>query len=378
MSGDSSASYYIAFFCLVVAALPAYRLYRHWKVTSGPREITARPPANDERLDGADFARSLLFVLVGVGLAIFAFTPMAARLAQAPQFFPVMMGLLGIWVLGGTALGIRNGRIEPMSRGSSPTYERSSQPRRFWASVAWNSLWGVSFLVMAVWINGDTVTDENEARCMEYSANETIADIREACQQVIRAADEAIQKGPSDGEAYHRRAFAEWITGDTAKALTDYATALRLSPGNSDILVDRGLLYLGTAKFDLAIADFNRAHELSPSEIWPLVNRGIAYAWKGDRARAEADFAVARAIDPKNEVLLRGEALLAENAGDHRLAIAKLDESLKVDPGNRWAIETRERFDRYRRQEDALYGPEPANLVSAPTAPDRSGAANSP
>lgn len=86
---------------------------------------------------------------------------------------------------------------------------------------------------------------------------------------------------------------------DLDKALADCNEALRLWPGDPQLLGDRGLVFLRLNQPDRAIADYNAALKMAPRQAWSLYGRGVAELTKGDKSKGDADMAAAVAIAPR-------------------------------------------------------------------------------
>ena len=350
-----------------VAFAPARYVFEHVLHDPRRRDIT-RPP---EDL-GWRSSRQLLLsgaALAGLAaLAVFIFTPAAERFAHSRSFWPALLAVFGTFACGTVVRGLANGRIEPLVRGVSSTYERATQPKRFWASMAWNAALGAGLLVggthgTTMW-ERDTCFDPRggaetaQARieaCDALLANATDDEQRALAlaergighdwigddQQAIADYSESLRLAPSDANTLYNRARLYARTGDPRRAIADYDASLALQPNNRNALFNRGLILLDTGLPEKSVPDFTRAHALDPADPWPLANRGLAHAWTDERALAEADFAAVRAIDPTNQVMLHGEAVLAMRAEDFRSAIASLSEALRHDPNDMWALRMR-------------------------------------
>jgi tetratricopeptide (TPR) repeat protein len=279
-----------------IAFTPARYVYRYIVHSPAGRDITKPAPDLSWR-DSSQFVRNLGILAGLLGLAIFIFTPTADQFARSPRFWPILMAAFGAWALLSVAKGFVTGGIQPFIKGIYGTYDRDTQTKRFWASMAWNAALGTLFIWIALGLNEDTSAEITAAECRNANL---LKDRRLACDEVIR-----------------------------------------LRPNDADGYFDRGLMSLNSYAFDEAIADFTRAHELDPKDPWPIANRGIAFAWKKDRANAEKDFEAVRVMDPSNPVMLRGEALVRMNAGDLRGAAERLTASMVRDPDNLWALRTR-------------------------------------
>jgi tetratricopeptide (TPR) repeat protein len=307
-----------------------------------------------------------LALIVGLAaLAVFIFTPAAEQFADSPTFVPILMIAGGAWALSTVGWGLATGRIQPIAKGFWETYQRETQPKRFWASLAWNAIFGCMCLWLAFKVNEQPSDDKCYDTRNAYSAQEEIAacnrsigngrksdndlaDLTEArgsiyyrignYQRALADYDSAIRLGMNESSSFYNRALVYEQFKDYRRAVHDYDAAIRLQDDNADAHLNRGLILLDVNKLNQAIADFTRVLELRPNDTDALANRGIAYAWKNDKARAERDFAIVRKADPSNPVPLRGEALLARDFGDIDLALKRLNAALALNPDDKWSL----------------------------------------
>ena len=294
MFDDVPAPVWLLIAIVVIAVKPARYVYDYLSTSPSRRDVT-QPSVDLSWRNSSHFARQSLLLAACAALAVYIFTPGAAKFAQSDIFLPLMASGMGTWALFTVVTGARSGRIEPMIRGSS-IYGRSLQPKRFWASITWNALLGL----FSVWFAYSSFQSVDQDRCVDAREVHTPQERLEACNA-------SIAKNDSDPELY----------------------------------LSRGLIQLDAGKFNQAVADFSRAHELKTDDPWPLANRGITYAWLKDRSRAEADFSAVRAIDPSNSVMLRGEALLSLTTGNLKEAVSRLTIVLNQDADDDWALRLR-------------------------------------
>jgi Tfp pilus assembly protein PilF len=223
-------------------------------------------------------------------------------------------------------------------RGFYDSYERETQPKRFWASMVWNGLFAAFFLWIAFMGLRDASKKAVQDRCYNQHGKFSSQDTFDACTQLIEG--KARLGYLSRADAFVYRAISE-ERSNRDQAITDYTQAIRLQPDDGDAYFNRGLLLLNSGRPDDAVPDFSRAHELNAKNIWPLANRGLAYALMEDSSHAEADFRVVEASDKSNPVMLRGRAVLSINSLNMTQAVNYLTASLKSDPDNVWAVRTR-------------------------------------
>jgi len=319
------------------AFLPGRYVFRYIAASPSRRDVT-QPPEDLTWRTPAQFAFNLGALCGLAALAIFIFMPAAEQFARSPSFLPILMVCLGAWSLFTVARGLVTGKVQPFAKGFNDTYAHNGQPKRFWASLAWNACFGCLCLWLAYETNADAKMQPLRDRCYdENNAYPPRAEIA-ACNSLIAGADSS-KNNISD--FFRSRGYAYYRLGDYSRAYSDYTEAIRLNPRDSDAYFNRGLIALPAGAFDQALADCTRAHELDAKDPWAVANRGLAFAWKKDEVHAQRDFQAVRAIDPSNPVMLRGEALLRMNAGDMRGAVNRLTASIVRDPENLWALRTR-------------------------------------
>lgn len=287
---------------------PARYVFSHIGHSPSRRDIT-QPPEDLGWRTQRQLIWSVILLTAIVGTAIFFFMPQAERVAQSPRFWPIAAGAFGAWALSTVPRAYATGTIEPLVRGNTSTYERTTQPKRYWASVAWNGVLGALFLWLGFKMNDDATGELLQDRC-------TAEDGARPTKQTFDACNRLVELNPEDSTAY----------------------------------LNRGLAYFNDWKFDRAAADFTKAHELDPKSPWPLADRGLVYVWKDDLPRAEDDFRIVRGIDPTNAVLLRGEGLLNMHQGNLEVAIDRFTTALRQDPADAWSLQMRS--DAYQQMGD--------------------------
>lgn len=365
----------------LIAYAPAVYIYRFLEHLPSRRDIT-QPSEDLSWRTLRQFNLSIAKLGGLVALAVFIFTPAAAQVARSPSFQPLLIGAMGTWALSTVFMGLAAGKIQPMVRGISSTFEREMQPKRFWASISWNAILGCFCIWMAYVILRDAPDEARKATCYDWKTTHSPRDELFACNELLRKRDEQSSDYAdiiaARGYAYHRAgnygcALSDYsaalrVDGDNSytlynrgliyhdrglyrEAISDYSRSIELRSGNIHAYINRGTIYLDTGRFKKSIADMTKAHALDPRNPSPLANRGMAHAWRYDVQRAMADFAALRAIDPKSPVLMRGDALLKMNAGDLIGAVETLTAALDRDAKDAWSL--RMRANAYRQLGEA-------------------------
>lgn len=292
---------------VVFAAVQAFRKWRSEQADSRslviPNSINsggATSVPDEARSLGKGLWRYVPLALLLLAFAFLTFTAAGKELARQPSFWSVLMVGVASWCAFTVARGFGTGQIEPLMRGFYNSYDRQTQPKRFWLSMAWNTLFACLCIWIAIGSYRQGVAERLENQCYERVGVHSAREVLSACSALVAS-----------------------------------------EPNNMDAYFYRGLMFLEIMKLESAIADFSRAHELDQESPWPLANRGLSYAWNKDDERAQRDFRAVQSIDPGNPVMLRGEAILRMNAGDTRGAVDRLTASMKRDPDNLWAIRKR-------------------------------------
>jgi len=381
MFKDVPAQVWLLIAIAAIAYAPAVYVYRFLAHSPARRDITRLSEDLSWRTL-RQFGLSIAMLGGLVALAVFIFTPAAAQFARSPSFMPLLMGAIGAWALSSVPRGLAAGQVQPFVRGISSTFEREMQPKRFWASISWNAIFGCLCIWLAYVTLRDAPDEALKARCYDWKTTHTPQEELSACNELLRKRDDQSNDYAdiisARGYAYHRagdyrRALSDYSTalrvdgdnsyalynrgliyhgrGDYKEAIADYSRSIELRPENADAYINRGTIYLDTGRFKKSIADLTKAHELDPRNPGPLAIRGMAHAWRYDLQRARTDFAALRAIDPRNPVLMQGDALLKMNAGDLTGAIQHLTAALNRDPKDAWSL--RMRADAYRQLGEA-------------------------
>lgn len=185
--------------------------------------------------------------------------------------------------------------------------------------------------------------------------------------KAIRDLSAIIRLSPNDPQAYCDRADAYHEHGnplrrsvssfdkpwrdtrqeDYPHAIADYTEALRLKPGDAEVLRKRALLHLGTHDYDKAIADCTESLRRQPNNPDAYQTRLIAYRNKKDHDRAIADctaFIDLAPSDPGRQGWYGERALLYESKGDNARALADYTRGIELQPANASRYTARAKF----------------------------------
>jgi tetratricopeptide (TPR) repeat protein len=195
-------------------------------------------------------------------LAVFIFTPQAEQLARSPSFLPFLIVAMGVYLMFTVCRGIVVGRIEPAIRYMHNIYERRSQPRRFWASMVWNSLMSVMLVGGGAFTLVNAPIQALEDKCLDYKKVYLPVDEIQACSQLIALGN----KYHGDlSRALAARGSAYYMNFDYRSAQADYTSAIRLDPHDTSSYYNLGLMYEQLDDNPKAIAEYRAALREDPS-----------------------------------------------------------------------------------------------------------------
>ena len=258
---------------LLFVAVQAFRKWRieqedSYRYVGGipPRLDRIQPPDEAGSQDkGRPIGRYVFLLAVLVALPLLLLTPVGKQFVRSPSFFPILMVGCGGWALFSVARGFANGRIEPFVRGFYKTYERAAEPKRFWASMAWNGVFGCFCLWLAFQMTeqraGRTAVQD---RCYNEGTTYSQRDVTVACNELLEEATVAIREHPKDASGYFNRGYAFEHNGDLDHAIADFSQVIRLTPGNAGAYYYRWAAYKDLGDDDQAAADFATLSRLDP------------------------------------------------------------------------------------------------------------------
>lgn len=297
---------------VLLAAVQAFRKWRFDQEDSYRNSIPRSFNLVDEEpVEGSaprtkrQLWRYLPLAVILFGFAFIGFTPAGKRLAQAPSFLPIVMIGIGTWALFSVARGFSKGEIEPFVRGFYNTYERETQPKRFWASMGWNGILGCICLWGAFELSAENANEKVEKTCYNETGAYSPSEARSACEKLIERLTAAITKDPADAYAYFQRGYAYEQMEEMRPAIADFTQVIRLTPDDANAYFNRGYAYEHLGDLQHTVADFSKIIRLKPDEPDAYYYRWAAYKDLGDDEHAAADLAVLDRLNPKLAASLR-------------------------------------------------------------------------
>ncbi len=111
--------------------------------------------------------------------------------------------------------------------------------------------------------------------------------------------DDAVRKSPKNPRVYLNRGAAYQKQGDLDRALEDYNRVIGLGIVDAVTLSNRGLIFAQKGAYDLALANFDLAIQINPSYAGTYVNRAYMYKLQGRDDLGVADANKARELLPR-------------------------------------------------------------------------------
>ena len=110
---------------------------------------------------------------------------------------------------------------------------------------------------------------------------------------------EAVVKEPNKAEHWIKLGNFQFDNQNPSAAVTAYENALRLQPGNANVLTDLGIMYRELHRFEDALKAFREAERVQPGHRNALFNQGIVLYYDLKRKdEAEAAWRRLLAADP--------------------------------------------------------------------------------
>jgi tetratricopeptide (TPR) repeat protein len=123
-------------------------------------------------------------------------------------------------------------------------------------------------------------------------------------------------------------------TGKFPEAVSAFDKALRLSPYDARLYLNRGSAYAGLGNYDLAIADFTRCIELDPRDLSAYDLRAAAYAAIRNYDGVIADCTRAIALNPDDAAAFENRARAHQHKKNIDQALADFTSAITINPRN--------------------------------------------
>jgi tetratricopeptide (TPR) repeat protein len=149
----------------------------------------------------------------------------------------------------------------------------------------------------------------------------------------LTAADELVERLPSDPEQHVARAVIELSRPDWPKCETDASAALEKEPKRADALYVRGVARLNMKRFQEALTDLNATIQIDPSLASAYFQRCLAngYLQRLDAGISDCTKFIRLAPDVPDGYFMRGSAYV--NSGNPEAALKDMSKVIELQPG---------------------------------------------
>ena len=151
--------------------------------------------------------------------------------------------------------------------------------------------------------------------------------------EAILAFDRALALKSNLVDAYLQRGRANLALNQLEPAIRDFGKAIQLRPDNAEAWVDRAAARLGQENYPAVIADCGEALARDPKLAMAYNLRGMALRQTGNPQKALQDFNRAVELSPDESNYFQ-RAATYQAMGEHRLAIADLDQAITLFPSS--------------------------------------------
>ena len=146
-----------------------------------------------------------------------------------------------------------------------------------------------------------------------YEGMGVILQSRKELKKALQFLDVAVKLNPQKGRTYYNRAMVHDQLNQKDEAITDYESALRLSPDMSlEILKNRSVLYIETGRFDKAISDLDELVKIDGRDFSNYYNRAFAKVMLKDYEGAVIDYKIVLLLNPGDKATIEQLRVLQE------------------------------------------------------------------
>jgi predicted aspartyl protease len=152
----------------------------------------------------------------------------------------------------------------------------------------------------------DAQRAENEAKIAAEPQSVVQSAYKQYAAQRIAELDHLLTSDPDNVQGLSSRCYTRAaVKSNLDKALADCDQAIRLMPGNPDILEVRAFVLYQQGNYQQALDTYNATLALKPEIASALFVRGCAKGKLGDVAGKDADIAAAKAIQANIEIVFK-------------------------------------------------------------------------
>jgi tetratricopeptide (TPR) repeat protein len=143
---------------------------------------------------------------------------------------------------------------------------------------------------------------------------------------------DTVRKSPDSAIVHNNLAFAYGSSGQQARAIEEYQTAVRLKPDYVEGHFNLGVVYASQGQWNKAIAEYQTVIRVNPAFIAAHYNLGIIYASQGQWDRAIAEYRATLQLNPNNSDAHNNLGVAYASLGQWDKAIAEYETALRLNP----------------------------------------------
>ena len=167
------------------------------------------------------------------------------------------------------------------------------------------------------------------------------ARLQEEPKKKLADLGEAVRLVPGNADVVRARGLALADMDKLEPALADLDKAIALDPDDGPTYEAKAMVLARLKKYDEALAALERAIEINPASVAPLLLRARVHVAQEKPAAALKDLDKALALQPDNVMVLLLRAGIYQEMGEKEKALADVDKVLEIKPGLIAAIRTR-------------------------------------
>jgi tetratricopeptide (TPR) repeat protein len=169
---------------------------------------------------------------------------------------------------------------------------------------------------------------------MGYNMRARVHALKEDLKAALADLDQSLKVDEENIPALLMRARIRQADGETEKALEDVNRALKVRPGLVQGLELRSALLAASDKLEEAIGDLRKLLHADPDRLEWRLQLAMYHQVDGRPRKAIQLFSEILESDAKNWIALRGRGDAYISIGDHKKAVADLEEANKVQADN--------------------------------------------
>ena len=199
----------------------------------------------------------------------------------------------------------------------------------------------INFQQNKIWHNGETlwsyVLQYNPSTALAWENRASYYQDEGRIADAIHDFSKAIALKPNNPIAYYSRgnlySYYTDSSPETLKlALQDYTKAIQFSPGTSDYLVQRGIVYFKLNMFENTLQDLNAAEKLDPANQDIYSYRSSTYINLGQYDRAQADLEKYLSLNPYEPVMWSNLGVLTRKKKQYRNSLNAFNKAIQLAP----------------------------------------------